>query len=740
MILNGKCGVFNSILVECLLQVVNHEELVNIREKFKKNRNVILDKNVFVPKNVLLIGNTAYISQSFINNAFDDSNITIVGPSNLSRSTKLKVYSNSRANVNLIFETYDFDIIIYFSGDLTYDTKADSDSEDLRNVLKNVHLNQSTAKFIYFSSLDAAFVKKTDKGLLSNAKELLCEYYHQEFSIDLKIVRVPYLYSGTYKDDFLYNIFEQINKNKTVIINEYSESKCYFISSIDLGELIHRLTDNWMSQTGIITVNDDFGLSFGGLANELKQINQLITSDFTCKNTPNVLDSNNIAVRNEYGWFAKHSIADELLAEYNKYSEIKKIGGTSIWTKIGQFLTKQSIVIKLAELIILFVLTEHLVYVTDSTVLFSLIDFRMAYIVIMSSIYGLSMGLASAGLSSIAWFVAKIISGTSPLTIFYVPTNWLVFVFYFFVGALCGYYRIKSMDQIQFLTDQNYLLESKLIFTKELYNDIYNEKKKLKKQIIVSKESFGKLYDITQKLDTVDSRELYLRIVDTFEETLDNKSICVYSVNNNCDFGRLEVASRDIIYTVPKSINLEEYKTVIDNLTKDDLWKNSSLLEDFPMYASGIFRDGKLKLLVMILHTEPEQRSLYYANLFKILCDLVELSLLRSYDYHEAIHEKEYIQGTQIYNPDTFNIYLKDFKNLYERKVFSYVHLIIGLNGHSISEASNMLLNLIRANDVLGMTTDGKLHLLLSQATGDDLKYILPRLNETDLDFLVVED
>ena len=41
-----------------------------------------------------------------------------------------------------------------------------------------------------------------------------------------------------------------------------------------------------------------------------------------------------------------------------------------------------------------------------------------------------------------------------------------------------------------------------------------------------------KIFDITRKLDTVAPQQLYLRIIETFEEVLENKSITVYSVNS----------------------------------------------------------------------------------------------------------------------------------------------------------------------------------------------------------------
>ena len=57
----------------------------------------------------------------------------------------------------------------------------------------------------------------------------------------------------------------------------------------------------------------------------------------------------------------------------------------------------------------------------------------------------------------------------------------------------------------------------------------------------------------------------------------------------------------------------------------------------------------------------------------------------------------------------------------------------IDTNGHSYTELDKMLVGKIRANDILGEIEDGKFAILLSQATQNDLKYILPRFENLDI-------
>ena len=316
---------------------------------------------------------------------------------------------------------------------------------------------------------------------------------------------------------------------------------------------------------------------------------------------------------------------------------------------------------------------------------------------------------------------------------FYEPTNWLAFVFYFLVGALCGYVNLKKENLNNHLEEQNKLLVDKLVFTGDIYRDTLREKKELKKQIISSKDSFGKIFDITRKLNTVAPQQLYLRIIETFEEILENKSITVYSIKPGTAFGRLEVASRELLDAASRSVAIEAYAPVIEKIKDGEIWKNTSLDVDYPMYAAGVYRGNELVLIIFLWHANSDQRSLYYVNLFKILRDLVQMSLLRAYDYNAALHDRQYIENTRIVKAEFFEEYVENFKALSEKKVSTYIMLEFDLNGHTVEEAAEMIASKIRATDILGINSEGKLQLLLSQATEKDLTFILPRFEELDI-------
>jgi hypothetical protein len=143
--------------------------------------------------------------------------------------------------------------------------------------------------------------------------------------------------------------------------------------------------------------------------------------------------------------------------------------------------------------------------------------------------------------------------------------------------------------------------------------------------------------------------------------------------------------------------------------------------------------------MIFLWNANIDQRSLYYVNLFKILRDLVQMFLLRAYDYNKAMFDKQYVPNTHIMNAAYFEECLHNFKQLSEKKISTYLLLEFGLNGHTLQEADDILFGKIRTTDVLGITSNGKVQLILSQATEKDMAVILPRFEGLGLTVTVLK-
>ena len=79
----------------------------------------------------------------------------------------------------------------------------------------------------------------------------------------------------------------------------------------------------------------------------------------------------------------------------------------------------------------------------------------------------------------------------------------------------------------------------------------------LQEQVIRFRDSYGRIYAITQELDTLQPEQVFLSTLDVLEDVMQNQSVALYSCADNSSFARLVVHSREM-ETLPKSMDLKE--------------------------------------------------------------------------------------------------------------------------------------------------------------------------------------
>lgn len=217
------------------------------------------------------------------------------------------------------------------------------------------------------------------------------------------------------------------------------------------------------------------------------------------------------------------------------------------------------------------------------------------------------------------------------------------------------------------------------------------------------------------------------------EDMLENHAVAVYSLGKNSEFGRLEIASKEIRSEFPNSIRISKYQAAISELEDGNVWVNRELLPDYPAYMAGIRKNKELVMIVCIKEVRSDQMTLYYMNLFKILCGLVEVALLRALEYQEAAKNMQYVEGTHILKTSYFMERLETFHAMQDEMVASYILLRLEHPGKSKEEADQILQNLIRANDVWGISEEGELYLILSQTDKESLPIVSGRLKKAGI-------
>ena len=155
-------------------------------------------------------------------------------------------------------------------------------------------------------------------------------------------------------------------------------------------------------------------------------------------------------IRKKYGWFPKISILEDLKDQYQDFLD-RRQKRENWYRLILSRITGHAAVIKWGEILLFFGFSEILHRVLGNSVQFRYID-------------GLNEGVAAAFLAVCALTVSYIREGINGLTLFYEPSNWLPYILYFVVGAVCGYSQMKNRKDIAFANEENALLKDKFLF------------------------------------------------------------------------------------------------------------------------------------------------------------------------------------------------------------------------------------------------------------------------------------
>ena len=683
----------------------------------------------------LLVGNTGYITNKFVEEAFPESLVMVMGDTSIRKNRKknlfVRPFVKNEKELKDIFSTYDFEQIIYFSNYLTFHGETRGEAEMLRKILQLCR-GKRNMRIVYLTGPERLYDVTTGKTLLVSEMENLSREYAKLYKTTVKIIRSPYLYSEQYEKDFLNTVFREISAEQKITFQEDESQRMFFLSMQDLAELMYKIFDNWDEDEEILNIADGFDHCFKDLGDKLTELcPHLKVSYARYSIMENMLKDDKI-IRYKYGWFPKISILEELPELYEHYQERNNIKEGRL-DSLKHIISKHKAAVRVAEFAAFFILFELLNGIAGNQAQFKMIDLRLIFVVLFGSTYGINYGIAAAAAESLSLIRAFEAEGSSWYVLFYEPSNWIPFIFYFAVGAICGYIRMKNKNNVQFIKEENDLLQEKFLFTREMYQETIEDKNLYKKQILGSKDSFGKIFDITRKLDVIQPQELYIETIRVLEDVLENKTFGLYTLNRENGYGRLETASAQVQGNYPNSIKLSEYSAAMEELENGNVWANREFLEKYPMYMAGVRKNGELVMLICIQQASREQMSLYFLNLFKILSGLVETSLLRALEYQKAVEYRQYVKGTHILKTEYFEERLKVQHDMREQKLASYVLLKVEYSEMSLKEADEILRSKVRENDVWGISESKELYLMLVQTDKEALPNILARLKQAGL-------
>ena len=540
--------------------------------------------------------------------AFPEDHVLITDVQGRKPDSRLKAITlDKKQLLPQLVSTYEFDRIIYFSEYLIPHSEQEGELERLRRVLQTNR--ERPVQFLYLAGPEGTAQPAIGKSVMAQAAEALCLHYAQNSAMQIKILRLPYLYgaesaAGTVGFAPLFAQTEQ----GSVHFDEPADAPVFALCAEDLAELVHRIFDTWTPEWARFTAPSVFSISTAQLGEKLVTLCPGITVSYGT-DTVRQYPADDGVLRRQYGWFPRYNLLADLPEMYGQWQNARHPQGKPL-ARLWETLRSRKKLLALLEILAAWVVTELLVRLTNTQAQFRVVDFRLLFIVLIGTVYGLNAGVLAAVMASFSLVLGYLRQGTTPLLLFYDPSNWLAFIVYFVAGAVCGYVQLREVESVRFVKDENAQLRERLAFVRRLYQDTLEDKQTFRRQLLGRRDSFGKIYDVTRQLDVMQPQKLYHKTVQVMEDVLENHSLAVYHLDDNDHFARLMACCAAQEGTTRRSIELAAYMPVLRALEQDGLWVNRGLLPDLPMYACGVRQNGRLIVLIFLYEADGDQLTL----------------------------------------------------------------------------------------------------------------------------------
>jgi len=615
--------------------------------------------------------------------------------------------------------------------------------DGLKNALE-LTLKSKKGRFIFVSSTEV-YGKSEQRSesdppepdslngrMLATAEEY-CRLFHERYGLDVNIVRVPYIYGSNHGNTMIHTLIKGGIEDQRLSFHGGKKTTGNLLHSEDVASFLRKLLDDaYNSDHFVINLVSADTLTFQEIEKNLHSLLPNAKVTYAEDQIQFTGSAESQIAKQAFDWIALHNFKKEVPALV-KEMEARTKPQKPRFSKVKEKLKGMPAFLKWIELIAGAGIMQLLNQFTGTLVEFRFLDFRLLYVILMGSLHGIRFGLYAAFLASLSILYSWYQSGLDWALLLYNVENWLPIALYIVAGSITGYQRDKKENQIVFQNKQFELMDEKYGVLYGVYEDISQIKDQFREQLLGYRDSFGRIFEITQELDTYRDDDVYLKALGILENLLSNKSVAIYTLDQKSQYARLAVNSSSLNATNSKSLNLTEFPEVTKDISQERVFRNLSLLPDYPAYVAPISKDGVAMALVVIWKADFDQYSTYYYNLVKVVTGLIQFSLIRATLFQTANANALFFPGTKILNAQSFREILDIKLQMRNSHIADFKLVKIEPDGKSWQDIENTVKKGIRSTDYVGFLEDDACYILLSQADENNTGFIISRLKKQGL-------
>lgn len=369
---------------------------------------------------------------------------------------------------------------------------------------------------------------------------------------------------------------------------------------------------------------------------------------------------------------------------------------------------------------------------------FANLDPYLLYVLLFAILYGQQQATFSA-ICAVAGYLFRQMYNRSGFDIMLDYNTYVWIAQLFILGLVVGYMR----DQIRSMKMENKEMEEHLRYQIADIKDINKSNMRVKgileQQLIDHKDSIGKIYSITSKLEQQMPDDVLFDAVEMLKELMHTEDVAIYDVVND-DYARMFSASSVQARSLGNSIRYKEMVDIYTELKEQKVYINKKMDPNYPLMAKGIYEGGKIQMIIMLWGLSWEQMTLGQANFLTIVSYLIQNAVLRARRYMTALEEKRYRGDSGILEKDAFVSLVKSYLDAKERNLVecTLLEVVDGPDGRL--ELSKEMIKKLRNSDYVGMFPDGSMYILLANTMQEDAHFVQERFIQYGYTTKIVEN
>ena len=543
------------------------------------------------------------------------------------------------------------------------------------------------------------------------------------------IVRTTSVYAQEDPESFFAGAMTCARTGRELMLNGSPDSPCDFLHAEDLGVFLDYAVS--MSLEGAVHVFQGGGHTWGELVAGMKTWLPELSVSYLNTQSRTSMQGDAAA---HVGWVPRH----DCLREMEDLCQAPADTGEKTRRRLPRT-GLGSRILKWTEVVLLGLLAAWLTVRGENNALLATVDYILLYVILIGFIHGRGAGTVAA-LLSCAWYCYSFIQkGGDASDLIFNTDHWLPMSIYLLCGIMFGYAQDRQRLKTDLLQQEREEVEQERDFMEGIYQSTYEDRDRLKEQIYHYRDSYGRIYQITRELDTLESVQVFLSTLSVLESTMQTNNVAIYECQPGSNYVRLVVRSREI-KQLQKSMNMAEYQSMYETLKAGKLFANRSLMSGYPTYALPVMSGDEMLAILMLWNLPFEQQSMYTENLLSVVAGLVQSALIRAIQYHQQLGDL-YYEDTHILTPEAFRSALGIYQTIRQRRTGDYILVRLRADREMSMELIDRYIGkLVRSTDLVGRLDDGEYYVLFPQATTDRLPTINARFQSYGINCDVISE